>query len=511
MTRRVRLGVAFALTVLVAAGPGVAVASWAGGGSGSAWTKAVSAPAGSAPSGSVTGRNVTVSWSAARFPDNTAVNGYTVRRYNGGHVAQAVAASCDGTINALTCTEAAVPPGMWTYAVTPKQAQWTGIESADSAGVTVGSPSLALAPATLTTLPTTLNGSVADFITGETITFRLDDPSTGTVLSGTVTSTPIPTSGGSAVTVTVPVLTAAGAHTIYAVGNQGSQASKAITINPNDTVGPNVTAALIQKTTGGSAGYVKQAGTFWAYASVTDVGSPAVGVSTVTADVSSLRTGTTAAALTTTGGPWTVNGVTYDYRSASITATTPLAEGSKAFSITATDANANATTQNGFSATLDNTVPTASDIQTANGGATAGKAEAGDAATFTFSEPMDPNRILATWTGASTTVTVRLTNGGGGNDTLTIWNSANTTQLPLGSVNLGRTDYVTANRTFTTSSMVMSGSAITITLGTPSGAVGTAAGTGTMVWTPSTTAWDRASNAISAATRNETGGADAEF
>ena len=87
-----------------------------------------------APSGSVTGRNVTVSWPAARFPDNTAVNGYTVQRYDGAHVAQTVGASCSGTINALTCTEAAVPPGTWTYTVTPKQAQWIGTTSADSAG-----------------------------------------------------------------------------------------------------------------------------------------------------------------------------------------------------------------------------------------------------------------------------------------------------------------------------------------------------------------------------------------
>ena len=510
MTRRVRLGVAFALTVLVAAGPGVAVASWAGGGSGSAWTKAVSAPTGSTPAGSVNGRNVTVSWSAARFPDNTAVNGYTVQRYNGAHVAQTVGASCNGTINALTCTEAAVPPGTWTYTVTPKQAQWIGTTSADSAGVTVGSPSLSLAPATLTTLPTTLNGSVANFITGETITFRLDDPSTGTVLSGTVTSSPIPTSGGSVVTVTVPVLTTAGAHTIYAVGDQGSQASKAITINANDTVGPVVSAALIAKTTGGSTGYVKNTGTFFVYANVTDVGSPAVGVSTVTADVSTIRTGSTAVALTTTGGPWTVEGVSYNYRSASTTANVA-AEGTKAFTIKATDANANSTTQAGFTAVVDNTVPTASDIQTANGGATVGKAEAGDTATFTFSEPMDPNQILAAWTGTSTTVTVRLTNGGGGNDTLTIWNSANSAQLPLGTVSLGRTDFVTASRTFTTSSMVMSGSTITITLGTPSGAVGTAAGTGTLSWAPSATAWDRASNAMSTTAKNETGGADADF
>lgn len=43
--------------------------------------------------------------------------------------------------------------------------------------------------------------------------------------------------------------------------------------------------------------------------------------------------------------------------------------------------------------------------------------------------------------------------------------------------------------------MVMSGSTITITLGTPSGAVRTAAGNGTMTWTPTTSPYDRAGNA----------------
>jgi hypothetical protein len=509
MTRRARLALAVAFATIVAAGPGVALASWAGAGPGSAWTRAVSAPAGATPSGSVTGRNVTVSWSAARFPDNTAVNGYTLRRYDGAHVAQTVGASCNGTVNALTCTEAAVPPGTWTYTVTPEQAQWTGAESALSSGVTVGAPSLALAPATLPTLPTTLNGTVANFVTGETITFRLDDPSTGSILSGTVTSSPIPTSGGSAVSVTVPVLTPAGAHTIYAVGDQGSQASRAITINPNDTVGPVVSASLVAKTTGGSTGYVRNAGTFYVYANVTDVGSPAVGVSAVTADVSTIRTGTSAAAMTTTGGPWTVEGVSYNYRSASITANVTT-EGTKAFTIRATDANANMTTQGGFSAVMDNTAPTAADIQTANGGATAGMAETGDSVTFTFSEPMDPNRILASWTGASTTVTVRITNNGG-SDRLYVYNAANTSALPFNFVRLGNAGYVTATRSFTGSTMIMSGSTIVVTLGTPSGTVGTVAATGTMRWSPSATAWDRASNAMSTTNRNETGGADPEF
>ena len=96
-----------------------------------------------------------------------------------------------------------------------------------------------------------------------------------------------------------------------------------------------------------------------------------------------------------------------------------------------------------------------------------------------------------------------------------IFNSANTTQLPLGSVNLARNDYVTANRTFgatgTPSTMVRTGSTITVTLGTQSGAGTTAAATGTMAWTPQTTPYDRAGNAMTAPTATESGAADKEF
>ena len=85
----------------------------------------------------------------------------------------------------------------------------------------------------------------------------------------------------------------------------------------------------------------------------------------------------------------------------------------------------------------------------------------------------------------------------------------------MGSVNLARNDYVGANRTFgatgTPSTMVRTGSTITVTLGTQSGAGTTAAANGTSVWTPSTTPYDRAGNAMSAATATESGAADKEF
>lgn len=506
---RARVALAVSLVLAVVAGPTVARADWNAAGAGGGYGRAVTLPTGPVPNASVTGRNVVVSWSQATFPDSSPVNASLIERYDGGDVAQGVGAACSGTITTLTCTEAAVLPGTWTYTVTAKHHDWIGAEGPESLAVTVDPPSLTFSSSTtLATLPGGLSGDVASFVTDETIVFRLDDPVTGTVLSGSVTDSPIPFSGTSPVSVTIPVLTAAGSHTVYAVGSAGSQASATFTVSPHDVTAPTVSAAVIAKSTGGVGGFVRQNGGYYVYADVTDQGSPSSGVATVRADVSTVTTGATAVALV--AGSFTVEGVSYNYRSALQTASNPLAAGTKAFSITATDVATNATTQPGFSVTVDNTAPSASDVQTVNGGATTGRAETGDQLVLTYSEPVDPYRILAGWTGASTTVTLRLVHNGGG-DRVQVRNAANTATLPLGTVFLNRTDFTTTTRDFTGSTMVMSGSTITITLGTPSGAVTTAAAAANMSWTPSNTAWDRAGNASTTVNRVELAPLDLDF
>jgi hypothetical protein len=277
---------------------------------------------------------------------------------------------------------------------------------------------------------------------------------------------------------------------------------------------PTASASVIAKTAGGVVGQLKKGGAYYVYASAGDTGSPASGVSTVTANVSSITSGSTAVALS--AGSFTAGGVSYGYRSAAQTAGTGLAAGSYSYSLTMTDTAGNSKTQSGFSVTVDNTAPTGTDVQTANAGVTNGLAEAGDKITFTYSKAIDPNSILAGWNSGSTNVVVRLNNGAGAsNDTVTVFNAANATQLPLGSVNLGRVDYTGASITFgatgTASSMVTSGTTITITLGTQSAAATTAAATGSMAWTPSSTATDPAGNAASTTAATESGAADKEF
>lgn len=190
--------------------------------------------------------------------------------------------------------------------------------------------------------------------------------------------------------------------------------------------------------------------------------------------------------------------------------TTTLADGGYDLRAIATDLAGNATT----SATVanrvvDNTAPTAVDIQTTNVVAgTVGKPETGDTITNTFSEPMRPASILAGWSGAATPVVVRFTNANP--DLITVFDATNTTQLALGSSKSGK-KYVTGDTAFTGSTMALSGSAITITLGIPSGPTASANGSTTLQWTTSIAATDRAGNPVTSATVLESGGADLDF
>ena len=304
--------------------------------------------------------------------------------------------------------------------------------------------------------------------------------------------------------ITIPVAIAAfGAKT----GNEGN----VITAAPDFTP-PAITATVVAKSLGGVTGFVRKGGTYFAYANVSaDTGNPASGIATVKANLAELTGGQTEAALT--AGTYTAGGVTYNYRSAELTASATV-EGVKTYSVTATDKAGNALTVNG-NATVDNVVPTATDVQTANGGGTVGKPEEKDSITFTFSEPIDPQSILAGWNGAATNVVVRMVDNGllglpTGNDELFVYNAANTATLPFGAVNMGRGDYVAGllggsinlGASGTKTTMVMSGNTITITFGTEAAEgilIGptTAAAGAAMTWTPVATPYDRAGNLMS--------------
>jgi hypothetical protein len=303
-----------------------------------------------------------------------------------------------------------------------------------------------------------------------------------------------------------------GAQTSLALMTDGSATNASFSTAASfDVVAPTVSTSVISKNTPYHPGFLAQAGSYHVYANVTDGGAVPSGVASVTANTTSFDTGMTAVALV--AGFYSIGGVSYNYRSAPMSANGTLAAGSYGYTVTATDAVGNSATYSGFSVTIDNTRPAASDVQTTNAGV-AGQPGIGDTMTVTFSEVIDPESILAGWTGSSTSVVVRIAQNAGG-DRVTVRNAANSAQLPLGTVNLGGVNYVTANRDFgasgTPSSIVAVGSTIVIALGTPSGAVGTESVPNVMSWTPVTGAHDRAGNTCQTTSAVESGTLDIDF
>jgi hypothetical protein len=281
-----------------------------------------------------------------------------------------------------------------------------------------------------------------------------------------------------------------------------------------DTVAPTVSATVVAKSGGYFAGFTRQGGTYFVYADATDGGVAPSGIATILADVSVLTAGATGVPLV--AGTYTVEGVTYGFRSAALSVRNPLAAGVKTYTLTSTDNDGNSRLQTGFTTTVDNTAPTASDIQTTNGGATVGRIEQADTIIYTFSEVIDPESILAGWTGAATDVVVRFTDSAGA-DTFAVWNAANTSQLALGSVNTKAnvvTGAATAGASGTPSRMVLdtANATVTVMLGTVGGGpLNTDLGNNKMMWSPSTSAFDRAGNSMTNATVNEIGANDSDF
>ena len=132
-----------------------------------------------------------------------------------------------------------------------------------------------------------------------------------------------------------------------------------------DTAAPSVTAAAIAAETGTSpAGFVKQGGDYAVYADASD----ANGVASVAADVSSVTTGQGSVSLASCSSSCTVGGHTYLYKSAALTVSNPLSEGSKSFTIGASDVVSNTSSPVSFSAVVDNTGPSVSAVVAATTG-----------------------------------------------------------------------------------------------------------------------------------------------
>lgn len=291
-------------------------------------------------------------------------------------------------------------------------------------------------------------------------------------------------------------------NTVSAYTDSGTSGAGTLTA-ASDWTAPSVSAAIVGKAAGGDPGYVRANGGYYIYANVADTGNPAAGILSVQAAISALSSSPTTTAVT--AGSWVVGGVTYGWRSPLLTAKSTLVAGTVTYTLTSTDrvSPGNARTQS-FTTTADNTAPSGTGIKSANGtGGIVGRPERNDTVTYTTSEPLDANSVLPGWDGTTTDVQAAIYyDTYTGQDLLLVGSVAATSEpTPIGIVSLGRSDYVPTSTVVyfgasgTRSTLTRAGNVITLVLGTSSSTATTAAGLGTMRWTPDNDATDRAGNA----------------
>ena len=173
---------------------------------------------------------------------------------------------------------------------------------------------------------------------------------------------------------------------------------------------------------------------------------------------------------------------------------------------------------------VDNTPFRGVDVQTVNGGALAGRLDAGDQVVLTYSEVVTPGTVSAGWDGSPLAVALRLRDGnllglGNKGDTLDVMRGNSV--LNLGSVNL-REDYVKRQKTaqlsatMSLSTVTVNGfpaSRVTITVGAQVSGSGlkTVTTPAAMTWTPLAAVLNAAGQAVSTAPVTELGVADREF
>jgi hypothetical protein len=261
-----------------------------------------------------------------------------------------------------------------------------------------------------------------------------------------------------------------------------------------DFLAPSASASVVGKAEGGTAGYVRAGGNYRVYANVSDSGSPSSKTSSVKANVSALTAGQTAVALT--AGSYSFGGATYNYRGAQLKVDSGVGAGTKSYALTLLDGAGNSRVQS-FPVTVDNGPFAGSSFSTANGsGGNSGEPEEGDTIAFAYNDVPEPESIKSSWEGEATSVKVSIADSSG-NETLSV------SGVNLGSVSL-KGDYVDSGKTvsFSSSSMTLSGGAVTIVLAEPSSTsnLNDDNGSRAPVWTPSSAADDRAGNACSTAT-----------
>jgi hypothetical protein len=294
---------------------------------------------------------------------------------------------------------------------------------------------------------------------------------------------------------------AAGSSTVVVsqddlAGNTGTSAARTVSVDKTTPVVSNVAMASTTDTTVG--GYVKQGGSYYVYANVTD---PMSGVSTVTANVTNITSGSISVPLTS--GAYSVAGTPYNFRSSALTASNPLSAGTKTYTISASDIAGNSTTTPNQNVTVDNTAPAPSAFSLANGDQL-GRLDVDDSFTVTYNSVVNPGTICTGLADGNDITGVSIVLNGNGSSNGTLNAPASPCANFFSSVNLGRNYYNTSStRTLTTTlSWNAAANSVTVTItdlsSTSSRTSGNSAGTPT--YTPKSSILDPAGNAMGTST-----------
>lgn len=144
---------------------------------------------------------------------------------------------------------------------------------------------------------------------------------------------------------------------VDAAGNSGSTSVTNVTYSTNVvTINRAVIVNKIISDAGiDSSGYLKENGEYYLYANIT--ASAGHSVTSAIADLSNF-TAAAGAEVLTAGGPWTIEGSTYNYRSNLLTEDKGSGEGARSFDVSAFDDKPSSNSFSG-SAMIDNTAPAA--------------------------------------------------------------------------------------------------------------------------------------------------------
>lgn len=195
----------------------------------------------------------------------------------------------------------------------------------------------------------------------------------------------------------------AGATHAALTGDSRNPANR-ITAAP-DFRSPTISRAVVLADSGGTAGTIVAGQAYRVYAQVADRGNPPSGVASVTADVSTITSGSASVALAE--GSWTVAGQTYNRRSDSLTANSNLPDASTTYSVSAKDALDQAASESQGATTAADTAPRFLGATTAS----TGMAQFGESLTLQRPPSVAGGLLIAAFTRINNDVLVYPPNG----------------------------------------------------------------------------------------------------